>query len=174
MQSSPLKICPECKNDVLKDFDLCNHCGFLFPKSVWRSYKNTIAITALATTTAFLGGVLLFRPPPPGQPTNPPPTPVPTVTATFTPSVSPSIAQEKAPKPLPTVVIESRLPLPTPGPKSTPEEEADERIKGNRNSRIYHWPGCPNYDDISVRNTVWFSTRSQAESAGYRAARNCP
>jgi hypothetical protein len=174
MHSSPLKICPKCKKDVLKDFDLCNYCGFLFPKSVWRTYKNTIAITSLATTTAVLGAVLLFRPPAPGQPANPVPTPISTATATITPSVSPSTAQEKTPKPVQTVIIESRLPIPTPPPKSTPEEKADELIKGNRNSRIYHWPGCPNYDDISARNTVWFSTRSEAEAAGYRAAKNCP
>ena len=49
----------------------------------------------------------------------------------------------------------------------------DERIRGNRNSMIYHWPGCPNYDDIAPKNRVYFKTRAAAEAAGYRAARNC-
>jgi hypothetical protein len=46
-------------------------------------------------------------------------------------------------------------------------------IRGNKHSMIYHWPGCPNYDDIAPHNRVPFETREDAERAGYRAARNC-
>lgn len=46
-------------------------------------------------------------------------------------------------------------------------------IRGNRRSMIYHWPGCPNYDDIALHNRVLFNSREEAEEAGYRAARNC-
>lgn len=46
-------------------------------------------------------------------------------------------------------------------------------IRGNRRSMIYHWPGCPNYDDIAFHNRIPFRTRQEAEQAGYRAARNC-
>ena len=46
-------------------------------------------------------------------------------------------------------------------------------VRGNRRSMIYHWPGCPNYDDIAPHNRVPFATRQEAEQAGYRAARNC-
>jgi endonuclease YncB( thermonuclease family) len=46
-------------------------------------------------------------------------------------------------------------------------------IRGNRRSMIYHWPGCPNYDDIAMHNRVSFNTRAEAEQAGFRAARNC-
>jgi methylphosphotriester-DNA--protein-cysteine methyltransferase len=46
-------------------------------------------------------------------------------------------------------------------------------IRGNKRSMIYHWPGCPNYDDIAPHNRVPFQTRAEAEKAGYRAARNC-
>lgn len=49
----------------------------------------------------------------------------------------------------------------------------DLKIKGNRNSKIYHLQGCPNYDDIAERNIVWFKTKEEAENAGYRMARNC-
>jgi len=52
-------------------------------------------------------------------------------------------------------------------------EQKDEKIKGNKNSKIYHWPGCPSYDKISEKNIIWFKTRQEAEAAGYRAARNC-
>ncbi len=46
-------------------------------------------------------------------------------------------------------------------------------IRGNRRSGIYHWPGCPNYDDIAMHNRVPFASRAEAEQAGFRAARNC-
>jgi methylphosphotriester-DNA--protein-cysteine methyltransferase len=53
------------------------------------------------------------------------------------------------------------------------QKQVDERIIGNRNSGIYHWPGCPSYSRIAPKNRVYFKTRTEAERAGYRAARNC-
>lgn len=50
----------------------------------------------------------------------------------------------------------------------------DGPVRGNRRSIIYHWPGCPNYDDIADHNRVPFPNAVAAEQAGYRAARNCP
>ena len=50
----------------------------------------------------------------------------------------------------------------------------DGPVRGNRRSMIYHWPGCPNYDDIADQNRVPFPNAVAAEAAGYRAARNCP
>jgi endonuclease YncB( thermonuclease family) len=47
-------------------------------------------------------------------------------------------------------------------------------IVGNTNSRIYHWPGCPNYSQIAPANRVTFASAEEAEAAGFRAARNCP
>lgn len=49
----------------------------------------------------------------------------------------------------------------------------DLKIKGNKNSKIYHLPGCPNYNDIAERNIIWFKTKEEAENAGFRMARNC-
>lgn len=46
-------------------------------------------------------------------------------------------------------------------------------IRGNRSSKIYHVPGCRNYDDIAMRNRVIFKTEAEALAAGYRKARNC-
>lgn len=57
--------------------------------------------------------------------------------------------------------------------EQTQTESVKKTIKGNKSSRIYHLPGCRNYDDIAERNIVWFATRQEAEDAGYRAARNC-
>lgn len=46
-------------------------------------------------------------------------------------------------------------------------------VRGNRNSGIYHVPGCRNYDDISQKNRVIFRTEAEAQAAGYRKAGNC-
>ena len=47
------------------------------------------------------------------------------------------------------------------------------KIIGNKNSRIYLWPGCPGYTKIAEKNQVTFSSPADAEAAGYRAAKNC-
>lgn len=46
-------------------------------------------------------------------------------------------------------------------------------IKGNINSKIYHWPGCPNYNTIAPQHQMLFVSKREAEKAGFRAARNC-
>jgi endonuclease YncB( thermonuclease family) len=46
-------------------------------------------------------------------------------------------------------------------------------IIGNRNSRVYHRPDCPDYNKVSERNRVYFKTAQEAEAAGYRLAGNC-
>lgn len=47
-------------------------------------------------------------------------------------------------------------------------------IVGNANSKIYHLPsGCPSYDKVSTKNRVEFTSAANAESAGYRIAKNC-
>lgn len=47
-------------------------------------------------------------------------------------------------------------------------------IIGNKRSRIYHRPDCPNYADVAPHNRVPFSSADEARRAGYRVARNCP
>lgn len=59
-------------------------------------------------------------------------------------------------------------------PVTTTPAAADGGILGNRNSRIYHWPGCPSYSQIAPENRVAFASGAEAERAGYRAAKNCP
>lgn len=46
-------------------------------------------------------------------------------------------------------------------------------VQGNRNSRIYHVPGCPGYGSMSPKNVVDFSSEAEAAAAGYRKAGNC-
>jgi micrococcal nuclease len=50
----------------------------------------------------------------------------------------------------------------------------DGAVIGNRRSRIYHRPDCPNYLDVAPQNRVPFKNAAEAEGAGYRRARNCP
>lgn len=47
-------------------------------------------------------------------------------------------------------------------------------IIGNRNSKIYHLPNCPDFSKVSEKNRVPFETEAEAQAAGYRKARNCP
>jgi len=47
------------------------------------------------------------------------------------------------------------------------------KIIGNKNSKIYHAPGCPGYDRVSAASLVKFETEAEAEAAGYRRAKNC-
>lgn len=46
-------------------------------------------------------------------------------------------------------------------------------VIGNRNSKLYHLPGCPGYNATSERNRVRFANAAEAETAGYRRAGNC-
>jgi endonuclease YncB( thermonuclease family) len=49
----------------------------------------------------------------------------------------------------------------------------DGPIVANKKSKVYHWPGCPDYDTVSGKHRVVFPSREDAEHAGYRPARNC-
>src|SRR5262249_14095947 len=59
-------------------------------------------------------------------------------------------------------------------PGAKPLATATGPIIGNRNSKIYHLPNCPDYSKVAERNRVPFKTEAEAQAAGYRKARNCP
>ncbi|MEI2421041.1 Ada metal-binding domain-containing protein, partial [Arthrospira platensis SPKY2] len=46
-------------------------------------------------------------------------------------------------------------------------------IRGNRNSSIYHLPGCPSFDAMAKHNIIEFRTEAEAQAAGFRRAGNC-
>lgn len=46
-------------------------------------------------------------------------------------------------------------------------------IIGNRNSMIYHTPGCSTYAKVSPQNQVIFATEQKAVESGYRIAGGC-
>ena len=88
--------------------------------------------------------------PAPGQPAQ---------TQASQPQTAPVNEQRSASEPSPSI----------PPPAIVPNGE----VLGNKNSKIYHWPGCPGYEKVAEKNRVMFKTRTEAEAAGYRAAKNC-
>ena len=64
----------------------------------------------------------------------------------------------------------TRAKVETPKQASTPQSGD---IKGNVNSKIYHFAHCSGYKTMSDKNAVLFKTESEAIKAGYRLANNC-
>ena len=62
---------------------------------------------------------------------------------------------------------------PVSGRNSSPAATSSGKIIGNKNSKIYHAPGCTGYDRVSAANRVTFKTSAEADAAGYRRAKNC-
>jgi Metal binding domain of Ada len=71
--------------------------------------------------------------------------------------------------------VKSPVPLLSPTRVETSRASvANGSVVGNRRTRIYHRPDCPDYGVIAPQNRVPFGSAAVAESAGYRLARNCP
>ena len=66
-----------------------------------------------------------------------------------------------------------REPARPPEPVASATPSAEGPIVGNQRSRVYHGPGCPDYDKVSAKNRVTFPNRAAAEQAGYHPAGNC-
>jgi beta-lactamase superfamily II metal-dependent hydrolase/methylphosphotriester-DNA--protein-cysteine methyltransferase len=59
----------------------------------------------------------------------------------------------------------------TTNPSTTTAQSGE--VVGNKNSKIYHLPGCPGYNTVSEKNRVTFKSAEEAEAAGYTRAKNC-
>ena len=46
-------------------------------------------------------------------------------------------------------------------------------LVGSKNGSKYHFPWCSGAQRISEENKVWFSSKEEAEKAGYTPAANC-
>lgn len=55
---------------------------------------------------------------------------------------------------------------PAPVPKSNP-------VIGNRNSKIYHEPGCSSVNDMKEKNKVNFDSAEAAKASGYKPCSRC-
>ena len=72
-------------------------------------------------------------------------------------------------------------PVEEPGTVTDQGYTCDRCIKGNirhnTGEKIYHIPGCPDYDASKINESSgerWFSTEAEAQAAGWRKALNCP
>lgn len=61
----------------------------------------------------------------------------------------------------------------TEGDQKTQSSQSTLKVVGNKNSKIFHLPGCSGYDRVSEKNRVYFNSAAEAESGGYRIAKNC-
>jgi endonuclease YncB( thermonuclease family) len=57
------------------------------------------------------------------------------------------------------------------GGTTSVDEAADGQLHGNRRSRVFHRPGCPNYNCPNC--TVLFDSPEEAVAAGFRPAGDC-
>lgn len=57
----------------------------------------------------------------------------------------------------------------------TPKQSsaADGRYVASKSGTSYHYPWCPSAAKIKEENKIWFDTKEEAESAGYKPAGNC-
>jgi endonuclease YncB( thermonuclease family) len=111
-------------------------------------------------------------------------------TSPAAPAVVPSVVAQPVTidaAPVPSSSSADSLPVPSPT-APTPTIQADQvlvpsngqgsdvsdrKIIGNKNSKVYHLPGCSSYNRVSEKNQVRFQSAAEAEKAGYRLAGNC-
>jgi hypothetical protein len=53
------------------------------------------------------------------------------------------------------------------------EKSNNKLYVASKNSDKYHYPWCSGAQRIKEENKVWFSSKKEAEAAGYRPASNC-
>lgn len=90
----------------------------------------------------------------------------PLASSTATPRSTPSI-----PTPQAAATVQVDPVLSPPNGNSNGLSEA--KIIGNKNSKVYHLPGCSSYSRVSEKNQVKFDTTAEAEKAGFKLAGNC-
>ncbi len=49
----------------------------------------------------------------------------------------------------------------------------DKLFVASKNGTKYHYPWCPGALNIKEENKIWFSSKNEAEKAGYTPAANC-
>ena len=60
--------------------------------------------------------------------------------------------------------------------KTEPKAKIDEKnalYVGSKNGSVYHFPWCPGAQKMKEGNKIFFSSKEEAEKAGYRPAANC-
>ncbi|MBI2610286.1 hypothetical protein HYW53_03945 [Candidatus Giovannonibacteria bacterium] len=49
----------------------------------------------------------------------------------------------------------------------------NEQFVGSKNGDVFHLPSCPGAKRIKEENKIYFTSKENAEKAGYRPAENC-
>ena len=76
--------------------------------------------------------------------------------------------------PMPTVpVVESMEQGDASGQKAGNAPSASGSYVASKNSNKYHLPWCSGATRITEENKIWFSSKAEAEAAGYPPAGNC-
>ncbi len=57
---------------------------------------------------------------------------------------------------------------------ATPVFSAAGQFVASKSGTAYHFPWCPGARRIKEENKIWFNTAEEAETQGYRPAKNCP
>ncbi len=60
-----------------------------------------------------------------------------------------------------------------PIPSQSAETGSKKLYVASKNGTKYHYPWCSGAQNIKEENKLWFSTKDEAEAAGYSPASNC-
>ncbi len=52
-------------------------------------------------------------------------------------------------------------------------DEKEKMLVGSKNSKVYHKSNCPHAKRILEKNKIWFASKEEAESRGYREGKCC-
>lgn len=53
-------------------------------------------------------------------------------------------------------------------------ESGVQKYVASKNGSKFHLPYCPGAQQMKEENKIWFSTKAEAQAAGYTPAANCP
>lgn len=63
--------------------------------------------------------------------------------------------------------------VPAPAPAPEAQELTSGAYVASKSGTAYHLPSCPGAKQIKEENKVWFASKTDAELAGYKPAKNC-
>ncbi len=83
------------------------------------------------------------------------------------------ITIESATEVQPPTNLEAKLPSNKPTSGVGASTNSDKLYVASKSGTKYHYPWCPGALNIKEENKIWFSSKEEAESAGYSPAANC-
>ena len=71
------------------------------------------------------------------------------------------------------ITIENLVPTSTPSTTASAKNLTDKIFVASKNGTKYHYVWCASAQSIKEENKIYFSTKEEAEKAGYTPAANC-